>query len=60
MEDPAVQTKTNKREDKYGGSDEARFLLLKEVLERCMKEFPASRIGGGVLVSRRRRLRHFN
>lgn len=43
--DQFLQTRTNKRDDKYGGSDEGRFTLLKEVLERCLKEFPASRVG---------------
>lgn len=43
--DEFLQSKTNHREDKYGGSVEKRFQMLKEVLESVTEVFPANRVG---------------
>ena len=43
--DQFLQSKTNRREDEYGGSIENRFRLLREVVEAVCDVFPASRVG---------------
>lgn len=43
--DQFLQSKTNHRTDDYGGSDENRFRLLREVVQGIAEVFPASRIG---------------
>lgn len=43
--DEFLQSCTNHREDKYGGSIEKRFQFLKETLEAILTVFPANRIG---------------
>jgi len=43
--DQFLQSKTNKREDKYGGSTENRFQFLREVVEAIQTVLPANRIG---------------
>lgn len=43
--DEFLQSKTNHREDQYGGSVENRCRLLREVLEAVSGEFPAHRVG---------------
>mmetsp|Transcript_19675 Transcript_19675/g.48094 ORF Transcript_19675/g.48094 Transcript_19675/m.48094 type:complete len:387 (-) Transcript_19675:348-1508(-) len=43
--DQFLQSSTNKRTDKYGGSMANRFRFLKEVIEACMEVYSASRIG---------------
>ena len=43
--DEFLQTKTNHREDQYGGSIDNRFRLLREILEAVQTVFPSSRIG---------------
>lgn len=43
--DEFLQSKTNHREDKYGGSIEKRFQMLKEVVEAVISELPANRVG---------------
>jgi N-ethylmaleimide reductase len=43
--DQFLQSKTNHRTDKYGGSIEKRFQFLKEVFEAVATVFPANRIG---------------
>lgn len=43
--DEFLQSKTNKREDQYGGSLENRTRLLREVIEAILTVFPANRIG---------------
>lgn len=43
--DQFLQSKTNKRNDEYGGSIKNRFRLLGEVLEACLSVWPANRIG---------------
>ena len=43
--DSFLQSKTNKRTDKYGGSLENRFRFLKEVLAGVTTVFPANRVG---------------
>ena len=42
--DTFLQSKTNHREDQYGGSVENRFRLLREVLEAVTKVWPADRV----------------
>jgi N-ethylmaleimide reductase len=43
--DGFLQSKTNKRTDQYGGSQEGRFRLIKEVIEAVAEVYPAGRIG---------------
>ena len=43
--DEFLQSKTNKREDKYGGSLANRYRILDEVIKAVSKEFPSNRIG---------------
>ena len=43
--DSFLQSKTNKRTDKYGGSLENRFRFLKEVVEGVTTVFPVNRVG---------------
>lgn len=43
--DEFLQSKTNHREDQYGGSVEKRFQMLKEVVEAVLEELPANRVG---------------
>lgn len=43
--DQFLQSCSNQRDDKYGGSIERRFTFLKEVVERVLREFPAGRVG---------------
>lgn len=43
--DQFLQSKTNHRDDAYGGSVENRFRLLREVVEGISTVFPPSRIG---------------
>lgn len=43
--DEFLQSKTNHREDKYGGSIEKRFQMLKEVVEAVISELSANRVG---------------
>lgn len=43
--DQFLQSKTNHREDDYGGSVENRFRFLKEVTEAVTTAFPANRVG---------------
>lgn len=43
--DEFLQSKTNKREDAYGGSVENRYRLLREVVEAVTDVFPANRVG---------------
>jgi 2,4-dienoyl-CoA reductase-like NADH-dependent reductase (Old Yellow Enzyme family) len=43
--DQFLQSCSNQRDDKYGGSIENRFTFLKEVVERVLQEFPAGRVG---------------
>ena len=43
--DEFLQSKTNHREDQYGGSIENRFRLLREIIEAVTTVFPASRVG---------------
>lgn len=40
-----LQSKTNKRTDKYGGSLENRYRFLKEIIEAVLTVWPANRIG---------------
>ncbi|MEO0770728.1 MAG: alkene reductase [Cyanobacteria bacterium J06649_4] len=40
-----LDSKTNKRTDRYGGSLENRYRFLKEIVEAVMTVFPANRIG---------------
>ncbi len=42
--DEFLQSKTNHREDRYGGSLENRLRLLKEILEAVLTIFPARRV----------------
>ncbi len=42
--DTFLQSKTNQREDQYGGSIENRFRLLREVLEAVTEVWPANRV----------------
>lgn len=43
--DEFLQSKTNHREDQYGGSIENRFRLLREVVEACSAVWSAPRVG---------------
>jgi 2,4-dienoyl-CoA reductase-like NADH-dependent reductase (Old Yellow Enzyme family) len=43
--DQFLQSKTNHRDDAYGGSVENRFRLLREVVEGVLEVFPANRVG---------------
>ena len=43
--DSFLQSKTNKRNDEYGGSFENRFRIVKEVLEAVLEVFPSDRVG---------------
>lgn len=43
--DSFLQSKTNHRSDKYGGSTEKRFQMLKEVVEAVTEVIPANRVG---------------
>ncbi len=43
--DQFLQSKTNQRNDKYGGSIENRYRFLDEVVEAVLEIFPAHRIG---------------
>lgn len=43
--DQFLQSKTNRREDEYGGSPENRRRLLREVLDAVTTVFPPSRVG---------------
>lgn len=43
--DTFLQSKTNQRQDDYGGSVENRFRLLREVLEAVTTVWPANRVG---------------
>ncbi len=43
--DEFLQSKTNKRTDRYGGSLENRFRFLKEIVEAIATVWPANRIG---------------
>ena len=43
--DEFLQSKTNHRTDRYGGSLENRFRLLREIIEACQTVFDSSRIG---------------
>lgn len=40
-----LQSKTNQRSDRYGGSLEGRFQFLKEVVEAVLTVWPADRVG---------------
>jgi N-ethylmaleimide reductase len=43
--DQFLQSKTNRRMDRYGGSIENRFRFLKEIVEAVMTVMPANRVG---------------
>lgn len=43
--DQFLQSKTNLRTDRYGGSIEKRFLFLREIVEGILTVFPGSQIG---------------
>jgi len=43
--DQFLQSRTNRREDAYGGNVEKRFRLLREIVEAICSIFPASRVG---------------
>ena len=43
--DEFLQSKTNHRTDKYGGSSENRFRFLREVIEAITSVWPAERVG---------------
>ncbi|WP_107670899.1 alkene reductase [Cyanothece sp. BG0011] len=43
--DQFLQSKTNHRTDKYGGSIENRYRFLKEIVEAVLTVFPANQIG---------------
>lgn len=43
--DEFLQSKTNRREDSYGGSLENRFRFLREIVEAVLEVFPAHRVG---------------
>ncbi len=43
--DSFLQSKTNQRQDQYGGSVQNRFQLLREIVEAIMSVLPARRIG---------------
>jgi N-ethylmaleimide reductase len=43
--DQFLQSKTNQRTDRYGGSVENRFRFLKEIVEAILTVWPANRVG---------------
>lgn len=43
--DEFLQSKTNQREDEYGGSPANRFRFLQEIIEAVLTVYPAQRIG---------------
>ena len=43
--DQFLQSKTNRRDDAYGGSVENRYRFLAEVMEAVLEVFPAERVG---------------
>ena len=43
--DQFLQSKTNYREDAYGGSIEKRFTFLREIVEATCEVYPANRVG---------------
>lgn len=43
--DQFLQSKTNQRQDQYGGSLENRYRLLKEIVEAILTVWPAERVG---------------
>lgn len=43
--DGFLQSKTNRREDAYGGSLENRFRLLREIVEAVLSVYPSHRVG---------------
>ena len=43
--DQFLQSKTNQRNDPYGGSVETRFRFLREIVEAVLTVWPASRVG---------------
>ncbi|MGF1486913.1 MAG: alkene reductase [Prochloraceae cyanobacterium] len=43
--DSFLQSKTNKRKDKYGGSLENRYRFLQEVVKAVISVFPSNRVG---------------
>ncbi len=43
--DQFLQSKTNKRDDEYGGSIEKRFQFMKEVVEAVLEIWPSNRVG---------------
>ncbi|MGF1513316.1 MAG: alkene reductase [Elainellaceae cyanobacterium] len=43
--DQFLQSKTNQRSDRYGGSIEARYQFLKEIAEAVLTVWPAGRVG---------------
>ncbi len=43
--DTFLQSKTNQRDDHYGGSKENRMQLLREVIDAVTESFPANRVG---------------
>jgi len=43
--DTFLQSKTNHREDKYGGSTEKRFLFLREITQAVTSVFPSGQVG---------------
>ena len=43
--DQFLQSKTNQRSDRYGGSVENRFLFLKEIVEAILTVWPGARVG---------------
>ncbi|MGB3612233.1 MAG: alkene reductase [Elainellaceae cyanobacterium] len=43
--DQFLQSKTNHRSDRYGGSIEARYQVLKEIVEAVLTVWPAGRVG---------------
>lgn len=43
--DQFLQTKTNHRDDRYGGSLENRYRFLQEILDRVLQVWPAHRVG---------------
>jgi 2,4-dienoyl-CoA reductase-like NADH-dependent reductase (Old Yellow Enzyme family) len=43
--DTFLQSKTNHRTDRYGGSVENRYRFLREIVEAIIQEYPAQRVG---------------
>ncbi|MEI6492995.1 MAG: alkene reductase [Verrucomicrobiota bacterium] len=43
--DQFLQSKTNHRADRYGGSDENRFRFLREIVEATLTVWPSGRVG---------------